>query len=486
MERRTIEADEFIKENKHKLNMEYRLNYHLMGEYGWINDPNGFIHYKGRYHLFYQHYPYKSVWGPMHWGHAVTEDLIKWSYLPIALAPDSDFDKDGCFSGSAIEKDDDLYLIYTGHAYTGLNKASDYKQTQGIAYSKDGVHFEKYKGNPVIDSDKVPEEANKKDIRDPKVFRKDETYYMVLGSNDNCGNGAVLLYKSPNLTEWEFVNVLAKSDGNIGSTWECPDIFNIENKDVLILSPQYVKPQGNNYHNIHSTIYMMGNLNLPKGVFEFKDYHPLDCGFDFYAPQTILDDKGRRIMIAWMDMWESEMPTQAREDNWAGAMTLPREVLIKEKRLYFKPVEEIKSYRKKEFIMQDISVDGELLLPTTGDSYEIIIDFQPLKASEFGIKLRVSETEETVLSYNVQEELFTFNRDKSGIGPKGIRNTEINLKDNKLRLHVFVDKSSVEVFINHGEKVMTGRIYPGKDAVGLKIFSHGECNISSFSKWDIE
>ncbi|MCM8711575.1 glycoside hydrolase family 32 protein [Clostridium sp. SYSU_GA19001] len=480
------EANEFIKNNKHKLNKEYRLNYHLMGEYGWINDPNGFIYYKGKYHLFYQHYPYEAVWGPMHWGHAVSEDLVKWSYEPIALAPDTNFDKDGCFSGTSIEKDGKLYLVYTGHVYTGVDKSKDYKQTQGIAYSENGIFFEKYHGNPVINSNQIPEAANKKDCRDPKVFKIDDIYYMVLGSNDEKGNGQVLLYKSKNLINWDFVNILAKSDGNIGTTWECPDLFKINGKDILMVSPQYMKPQGNNYHNIHSTVYITGNLDLKKGIFNINGYNPVDYGFDFYAPQTALDSKGRRIVVAWMEMWESKFPTQERGDNWCGAMTLPREVVLKDNKLFFKPVSEIENYRKNEVSLENISVNGENLLPITGDSYELQIIFDAKHSKEFGIKLRTSETEETVLTYSVEDKLFIFNRDKSGIGPKGERKTEVELIDNKLNLQIFVDKSSVEVFINEGEKVMTGRIYPSRESINLKVFSKGDCNILSLIKWDIK
>lgn len=478
------EPNEFIKANKYKINTEYRLNYHLMGEFGWINDPNGFIQFNGSYHVFYQHYPYSSFWGPMHWGHAVSEDLVKWRYLPIALTPDTEFDKDGCFSGSSIEKDDKLNLIYTGHIYTDVNKNSSYKQVQCIANSVDGINFTKLLASPIIDTDEIPDVISKKDFRDPKVLKINETYYMVLGTTNDIGNGAVAIYKSTDLINWDFINILASSDGNMGVCWECPDLFNIEGNDALIVSPQYMKPQGNDYHNLHSTLYMIGDLQIDKGTFKFKEYYPIDYGFDFYAPQTIIDHKGRRILIAWMDMWESKMPTQDRGDNWAGAMTLPREVFYHKEKLIFKPIQELTRYRKNEYKMQDIKIIGEKLLDITGESYEIIVTFQVRNSSEFGIKLRVSENEQTVLSYNVINNIFSFNRDKSGIGPMGIRNTEVKLIDNMLKLQIFVDKCSVEVFINDGEKTMTGRIYPSADSTYIKLFSKDECNIVSLQKWE--
>lgn len=479
-------ANKYIKENKHKLNNEYRLNYHLMGEYGWINDPNGFIQYKGMYHVFYQHYPYEPVWGPMHWGHAISEDLVKWSYLPIALAPDREFDRDGCFSGSAIEKDGKLYLMYTGHVYTGPNKEKHYRQTQCIACSDDGITFEKYESNPVIDTDRIPENASKKDFRDPKVFKRGENYYVVIGSNDRQGNGQALLYKSKDLINWEFVNIIANSNGCIGSTWECPDLFQLKDKDILIISPQYLKARGNDFNNLHSSVYMIGNLNIENGIFEFDDFYSVDYGFDFYAPQTTIDNKGRRIVIGWMNMWETLNPTQVNGHNWAGAMTLPREAVLIDGRLYFKPVDEIKKYRKNEYILNDVKLNGERVFEAYGDSYELQVSFNAQEAVEFGLKVRVNDDEETILSYNRDNKVFRFNRDKSGVGPKGERRTKVDLVDNILKLQIFVDKCSVEVFINEGQKVMTGRIYPSKDAVKIKAFSMGECTIVSFKKWDIE
>lgn len=480
------EANEFIEANKDRINTEYRLNYHLMGEFGWINDPNGFIQFNSRYHVFFQHYPYEAIWGPMHWGHAASEDLVKWSYLPIVLAPDSEFDKDGCFSGSSIEVNGKLNLIYTGHIYTDEKKIGGYRQVQCLAKSEDGVNFTKPLVNPIIDTYEIPKIISNVDIRDPKVIKINDIYYMLLGSNDNYNHGVVAIYKSVDLLHWDFINVLAISDGNMGICWECPDLFKIGGKEVLMVSPQYMKPQGNDYNNLHSTIYMIGDLQIYEGIFKFKEYYPVDYGFDFYAPQTIIDDKGRRILIAWMDMWESKMPTQDRGDNWAGAMTLPREVLIYNEKLFFRPIQEISNYRKNEYKIQGVKLIHEKLMDITGDSYEIIVIFEVQNSSEFGIKLRVSEKEETVLSYKVNNNIFSFNRDKSGIGPMGIRNTEVKLIDNKLKLQIFVDKCSVEVFINDGEKTMTGRIYPGSDATSIKLFSRGECNIVSLKKWEIK
>lgn len=480
------DADQYIKQNKYKINNQYRLNYHLMGEYGWINDPNGFIQYKNNYHLFYQHNPYGAVWGPMHWGHAVSDDLIKWDYLPIALAPDEDFDKDGCFSGSAVEKDEKLYLIYTGHININPDEKEDYMQVQCLAHSEDGIGFTKHESNPVIDSNQVPNNSSPKDIRDPKTYKVGAYYYTFLGSNDKCGNGQVLMYKSSDLINWEFVNIVAKSNGDLGENWECPDLFSLQNKEVLIVSPQYFKASSNDFTNIYSCVYMVGNLDYNLGKFKYDSFYPVDYGFNFYAPQTTMDDKGRRIMIGWMTMWGEEYPTYRNGHNWAGAMTIPREVILKDTKLYFRPVEEIENYRVNEVIFEDMKINEEEKLDIHGDSYELEISYDAKEADEFGLKLRVGEKEETVLSYRKKDRQFVFNIDKSGIGQKGERKTEVDLINNKLKLRIFVDKCSIEVFVNDGEKVMTSLIYPSEDATGISVFSKGESKIEILKKWDIE
>ncbi|MGG2199164.1 glycoside hydrolase family 32 protein [Paenibacillus sp.] len=481
----TVEkANRFIRENKHQLRSDFRLHYHFMSEYGWMNDPNGFIHYNGTYHLFYQYYPYEAKWGPMHWGHAVSGDLIRWEHLPVALAPDEAYDQGGCFSGSAIEHEGRLYLMYTGHVETGPDKDRDYRQEQAIAVSEDGVTFVKWKDNPVIAAGAIPLGVSRQDFRDPKVFKRGDAYYAVLGSNDGAGHGLILLYRSADLVHWEYVNVIAKSDGTLGDNWECPDVFALGSKDVLMMSPQRVPAQGDDYCNLHSTTYMVGHLDTDDGRFHYDAYYPIDYGFDFYAPQTTIDAQGRRVMIAWMDMWESLMPTQ-QGHHWAGAMTVPREVLTDGDRLVFKPVDEIEAYRQAPYELSDVILKGERVLETQGDRYELKVVIEAKGASAFGIKLRTSGREETVLSYHAEERQFRFNRDRSGIGPKGERKTSIELEDGKLSLRIFVDVSSVEVFLGKGHKVMTGRIYPNEQARGIALFSEGECRVVSLTKWDI-
>ena len=464
---------------------QWRLQYHVMPPANWMNDPNGFSFYNGEYHLFYQHHPFGPEWGPMHWGHVKSTDLVNWEHLPIALAPSEEYDKDGCFSGSAIEKDGQLFLIYTGNVWIEGNLDEDLKQVQAVAVSEDGIHFTKLNANPIITE--TPEgDINTFHFRDPKVWKHKESYYMVLGSKTKNNRGQVLLYQSDDLLNWKFISVMAKGEGNFGFMWECPDLFELNGKDVLVMSPQGVNPEGNNYHNLHQSGYVMGQLNYQTGHLDHGPFYMLDHGFDFYAPQTMIDDRGRRILIAWMDMWESDMPTQ--KYNYSGAMTIPRIVIMKDDKLYTEPVPELQSLRKDEVTYQDVKVTGEKTLDHVhGECIELDLMIDALESTSFGIKLRVDETagQETVLRFNKQAGTVILDRNQSGKGPGGTRETEVDILD-KIKLQIFIDTSSIEVFINNGEKVMSARVFPSENAHGITFFTDKQISIDYIQKWELQ
>lgn len=485
--KRIEEAQKSIFNMKDKVQKSHwRLQYHVSPPAYWMNDPNGFSFFNGEYHLFYQHHPYSPEWGPMYWGHVKSKDLAFWEELPIALAPSEEYDRDGCFSGSAIEKDGKLYLMYTGNVWTGDNHDTELKQVQCLAVSSDGVVFEKLPENPVIPN-APDEDIHPYHFRDPKVWKHGEYYYCVIGSRTKEHQGQVLLYRSSDLINWEFVNVVAKGEDGFSFMWECPDLFHLDGYDVLVKSPQGVKPKGYLYHNLHQAGYILGKLDYEKGTLDHGDFHLLDYGFDFYAPQTTHDYQGRRILIAWMAMWESVMPE--KKHQWAGAMTIPRELTIKDGKIVQRPVPELQKLRKDEIHYQNVQINGEEeLTGISGDSFELEVTIDAKSATQFGIKLRVheEENEETVLTYNREEGFFTFNRDKAGQGPKGIRKAPVSLKNNQLKLHIFVDKSSVEVLINDGETVMTGRIYPSEKSTGIRFFADQPIEIIGLKKWDLK
>lgn len=287
-----------------------------------MNDPNGLIYFRGRYHAFFQHYPHAPKWGQMHWGHAVSTDLIHWEELPIALYPDMEYENDGgCFSGSAIEKDGRLYLFYTSVSH-------ELKQTQSLAYSDDGVHFTKYPGNPVIRQNPL----GYPDFRDPKVICVDGTYYMVVGTG-NEASGKVLLFTSGDLLAWDYMGVLFEGEEYAGCI-ECPDFFQLGSAYVLMFSKMNEKER--------STHFIVG---------DFVDGKLVNCtvsrpewGVDFYAPQTFAQGD-RRIMIGWMYHWGKEAPADC---EFAGALSIPRELKLIDGRVYNFPVTEARPLLTKQ------------------------------------------------------------------------------------------------------------------------------------------
>lgn len=474
-------ANQEIKNKQEKIkNSRYRLNYHFMAPTGWMNDPNGLVFHNGEYHLFYQFYPYAASWGPMHWGHAKSTDLVNWEHLPVALAPSESYDSGegvqgyGCFSGSAVVNNDELVLIYTGHVDGNLPQ-----QVQNIATSIDGVNFEKYENNPIIDN--IPADGTP-DFRDPKVWNHNGKWYMIVGTKKD-GKGKAVLYISDNLKNWEYKGVAAESDGTQGDMWECPDLFPINGRHVLLVSPMYGTQN-------EKPFYVIGDMDYEEGAFKQDVYKTLDYGFDFYAPQTLVDDKGRRIMIGWIEKWLTKMPSQ--DHGWAGAMSIARELVVEENMLKQKPVIELATLRTDYKVQESFDVTGlKTIAEQQNPASELLINLNvnETTASVFGIQLRASKdgTERTEILVDFENREIMMDREFSGTGEKGISKAPFILKENGiLNLRVFMDTTSVELFINGGEQVITNRVFPNETSNRLNIFAKdGKVSVKSFESWKL-
>lgn len=437
-------------------NLRYYPKYHLAAPIGWINDPNGFCYYNGVYHMFYQYHPHSPQWGPMHWGHATSKDLIHWEDQPIALTPDKDYDCGGCFSGSAIEKDGKLYLMYTGHIGEG-------PQTQALAISEDGITFEKYEDNPVL---RAPEsdEISQIDFRDPKVWKHGEKYYCTIGSKTPDELGQVLLFESDDLIDWEFKKISARAKDPDEKMWECPNLAIFDNGAVLIMSIIGEK---------FRTGYIKGKFDYETGIFDGEDFQLIDFGSDFYAPQIMTAPDGRIIMMGWLSMWNVEMPEQA--DGWAGLMTVPREIILRDGKVFTPPVKELENLRVKSVGYRKLTVKEVTELEDFGGAVgEVALDISLRNKPKFNIELRADGDEKTVLSY--ADNVLKLDCTNSGEGPKKICECTLE-KSATLNLRIFLDKSSIEVFANDGEKVITARIYPRETSQKI-IFVPVEKNLN--------
>ncbi|WP_316572111.1 sucrose-6-phosphate hydrolase [Neobacillus sp. YIM B06451] len=452
----------------------YRLNYHLMPPVGLLNDPNGLVQYKGTYHVFYQWNPFDTAHGAKFWGHYSTRNMINWREEPIALAPSEWYERNGCYSGSAVEWEGKLYLFYTGNVKLDDGTREAY---QCVAVSRDGIHFEK-KG-PVI---KLPE-GYTAHFRDPKVWWKNGRWYMVIGAQTVNGKGAVALFSSDDLISWRESGKIAGDGMNgladFGYMWECPDLIRLEGKDVLLVSPQGLDPSGHFYNNLFQSGYFIGTLDYESAQFRHGPFTELDRGFDFYAPQTFIDDKGRTILYAWMgitDENESSHPTLI--NRWVHALTIPRELSLHGDKVYQRPIYELSLLRKNRVEIENVELAGKATQfnGVMGKSVELLLD--SLKVNNGGFRIRFRS--EAELFYDSDKREISLIRKNFKTGEPERRTCALS---DLTQLRIYMDHSSLEIFVNEGEEVFTARYFPNMEDETISFYGK-----ASFSlvKWDLD
>lgn len=473
-------ARDYERESFTRINANIRPVYHMTPCVGWTNDPNGFSYYKGEYHLFYQSNPYDIVWDSMHWGHMVSKDLLNWEYRPCALAPDMPYDSFGCYSGSAIETADGKHLIiYTGVRKEGEAPGTDV-QTQCIAIG-DGTDYVKYEGNPVIDESFLPEGLSRNDFRDPKIWRaEDGTYRIVVGSRKLGKEGAILLFKSADGLKWEFVSTLIANDGRFGTMWECPDFFELDGKAVLMCSPMEMLPEGLEYHNGAGTLCLIGKLDETGTKFIYEHNQTIDYGIDFYASQSILAPDGRRIMIGWMQNWACQDDTGAKERGWFGQMTVPRELSVRNGRLYQVPVREIDSLRTNRIEYSAVPVTDRMTLDgVEGRIIDMEMTIRPATDDiyrKFTVNVAKNSKYHTEISFSPYDSILKVDRKFAGSRRAMIhqRRCVVDNDNGTIKLRILMDKYSIEVFVNDGEKAMTTVIWTDEDARDISFSADGK------------
>ena len=432
------------------INKTVRPKFHVCGEEGGINDPNGLVFYKGRYHAFYQHYPHDVHWGPMHWGHVVSDDLVHWERLPHALYPDEK--EDGCFSGSAVVWQDKLWLMYTG--FTENGGGENIRQLQCLASSDDGVRFTKH--GVVIGEEDLPKEYCPWDFRDPKVWRKDGYFWCVVAARiKSSGKGRVLLYRSSDLFSWSFVGDLFGEDSK-GAMIECPDY--IDEKGLLLCGEQFQPSEGKTHLNIHTTRWYSGKLDYQTGRFETKNSGIIDYGFDFYAPQTFAYDGA---MMGWLQMWDRNIPSERY--GFAGMLTVARRIEIKDGELYQTPLVKGKTVCKQYVAstLCDKATTGVLRIRANG-LRSLRLDIR--KKGENGAFLTISGGEWVFNRMNAGERIVGQEKDEDSLA--GVRRMPFSAKE-QVELVIVMDEFSVEIFENG--KSLSSTLYPEADADGIVL-----------------
>ena len=500
------EARKYEEAQEKLIAKETRPKFHLTPRVGWMNDPNGLCYYEGKYHMFYQYHPYDAQWGPMHWGHAVSTDLLHWEFLPAALAPDEFYDKDGVFSGSAITLEDGRHLLM----YTGVMKRTVENgqmkefQTQCVAVG-DGIDYEKYENNPVINADLIPEGSSKTDFRDPKIWKKKDGTYRVLVANRAAdGSGQLLLFKSNDCFKWEFEKVFASNKGRYGLMWECPDFFELDGKGVLLTSPQDMLPEGFEFHNGNGNICIIGDYDDATDSFTEEKVPAVDYGIDYYAMQTVEMVDCRRVMIGWMQNWDTAGAHDAREP-WFGQMALPREISIKDGRLRQWPIKELEAMRsgKVEYNNFEISattdlkdrdsesIDGAISLEgINGRCVDLELEVRPKDVDamfdKFVISIAADEKYHTDIVLRPKENIAKIDRKFSGSRRAIVHQRRAHIPWNKdsIKLRIVMDRYSMEAFFEDGLYVMTASLPTDVSCDGI-FFNTNEDAILNIVKYDL-
>ncbi len=456
--------------NSSKEILAQRPLFHFATPGGWCNDPNGFSEFDGKVHLFYQYHPYSTQWGPMHWGHVTSKDLLNWNLEPVALAPDTKADFNGCFSGTAISTEDGKQIL----AYTGVSKDGDETiQNQCIAVG-DGKIYKKYSKNPVLTAKNIPFEYQKEHFRDPKIWQKNGKFYMVcvIKQLDNCG--AMVIFESKNAKKWIFKGILDSSRNDFSGMWECPDVLNLDGKDMLIFSPQEMKADYKlGFHEGNNSVYTTGIFDYK----QFKFFHDIraenrafsaqiDYGIDFYAPQTTKLSDRRTILIAWMQSWESYITPE--DYLWSGMMTIPRELSFKNNRLYQNPVRELENLKTEEKDSEIQPEKIETILNNQERHFEL--NFSVAEQTSGTIKIILGNTEEeyVLLKIDLYEQSIYFDRSKSQVpGKISARKAKLPPKEKETKFRIISDTCSLEVFIDDGKMAFTNAFFLSKQKTDL-------------------
>ena len=446
-----------------------RLKFHLMPPIGWLNDPNGLCEKDGVYHVFFQYSPFDANGSEKFWGQYTSRDLVRWRYQGTCLVTDEAFDRDGVYSGCSFVEDDVMYLFYTGNVkyegnYDYIQKGREANVV--LVESPDGIRFGEKQ--LLLTNEDYPTDYTLH-IRDPKVFERNGSYKMVLGGRRRDGRGAVLVYQSADLKSWHFQTELTLLQ-EFGYMWECPDLFELGKEWYLSVSPQGLAKQEYEFQNVYTSGYFRINGDFERGG-RPERFIEWDKGFDFYAPQTFLDEQGRRIMIGWAGMPDAEYENPTASDGWQHALTVPRELTCKDGILYQYPVKELERLRGSQI---------ELLHSAASCTLPPAWDLE-LELAEESSWFQISLRDVLDFTWNGREAILSFCLPPaacSGCG-RSVRKAQISSIQ---EVRVLGDTSLLEIYLNRGELVFTTRYYPVQEEVHLTL----DGNLKKAQLWEMQ
>ena len=444
--------------------------YHIAAPAGWINDPNGLCFFRGRYHVFFQYHPYGTEWGPMHWGHMTSADLVSWEHQPIALAPSAGADSDGCWSGSCVVGDDGrLYAFYTGnHVRQNPAEGEPHRnQVQCLAISEDGIRFEKV--GEVLRNPDCPT-----NFRDPKVWRQDGVWCMVVGQQSHEGRGQIALFTSPDLLTWSFAGIVYEHPDPEVFMLECPDLFPLGDRWVLCFSAMGLRARGYLARNLHNAVYLTGTWRPGEAFVPTSSFLPCDMGHNYYAPQSF-EHEGRRIQFGWMSSFHTNAAEQ--QDGWCGQLTLPRELSLREDGRLMSPPAIKGAYLWGHHHTCDpfeVGANEERVIADdlACGCIELVLDLAHTTADRTGLEVhRTADGNRIYIAYDAQTGCVVVERYGTLRGHRGYRAAPV--QGDELKLQVWLDRGSLEVFVNDGELAFSEMSYPGEGPRSAALVSEG-------------
>lgn len=436
----------------------YQLKYHITPPYGLLNDPNGLCYFEGQYHVFYQWNPFGTEHKNKSWGHVVSDDLVHWHRKKAALVPSEPYDKDGIYSGGSVVHNGKMYLFYTGNVIREDGSRASY---QCAAVSEDGEQFQKL--GPLFEHPA----GYTRHVRDPKVWQdRAGDWWMILGAQRENLTGDALVYKSADLIHWSLQGSFLEQESPFGYMWECPDVLQFPEQDVFVFSPQGLREEGDKYRNPNQSGYIVGHIS-DEGRFSgsWCEFEELDHGFDFYAPQTFRTED-RIIMFGWMSAMteEAERAVPTIQEGWVHTLTLPREMVMREGTLRQQPIPELQALRSDEF-QHKVHGGGQWNLPSL--SSEILIRFTE-PSEDFCIVIRKTVR----IEFEHEHRRVTVWRTNWLTGEKENRSTVLCHIPSVMQ--IYVESSSIELFVNEGEDVFSLRYFTDDTAeLSLTLESEG-------------